>query len=487
MDVGRQNSTERKMDPESLRQELERLKKEKAVYQAQSRLLDHFVSVARASDDKSMLTQTLQKSLDVSIGLTGAEKGSLFLLDTEGAVIESILTRGKASSVERNRLIGTVLDQGLAGWVRRQCQLDSGDCKAAYIRDTEKDDRWVTLPEQPYKVRSALAVPISRKSQLLGLLTLLHSQPEHFSSESIDLIMMTADQIAVILENATLYKELDDSFHRIEQAKLEVEAYSRALDSELEKGRRMQRDFLPEKIPQPPEWEIAAYLHPAIQVSGDFYDVLQLPDGNLGLVVADVCDKGVGAALFMALFRSLIRVFTFRSGRVEGLSVPKSAGRRLNVLSAVHETNSYIARHHGKMGMFATMFVGMLDVSSGKLAYINAGHEPPIILKRSGQPLLLWPTGPAVGLMPDMIFNTDQVQMDAGEMLIVYTDGVTEASSAADEIFGRKRLHLILENKFLTVSEIIVRIKDDIFEHIGQAPQSDDITLMGVRRKEKPK
>ena len=474
------------MDSENLQQELKRLKKENAVYQAQSRMLEHFVSAARASADRSMLTITLQKTLDVSIGLTGAEKGSLFLLDKDGTVIESILTRGKASSEERSRLIGTVLDQGLAGWVRHQCQLASGDCRVAYIRDTEKDDRWLTLPDQPYRVRSALAVPISRKNQLLGLLTLLHSQPEHFSAESIDLIIMTAEQIGVILENATLYKELDDSFHRIEQAKLEIEAYSHALNSEMEKGRRIQRDFLPEKIPQPPEWEVAAYLHPAIQVSGDFYDVFQLPDGNLGLVVADVCDKGVGAALFMALFRSLIRVFTFGTGRVNGLSVPEPKSRRLNVLTAVHETNSYIARHHGKMGMFATMFVGMLDVSTGKLAYINAGHEPPVLLRRSGELLLLWPTGPAVGLMPDMIFNTDQVQMDAGEMLIVYTDGVTEASSTADEIFGRKRLHMILENKFPTASETIARIEDDIFEHIGQAPQSDDITLLGVRRKEKP-
>ena len=473
------------MDSENLQQELKRLKKENAVYQAQSRMLDHFVSAARDSADRSMLTKTLQKTLDVSIGLTGAEKGSLFLLDKDGTVIDSILTRGKASSEERSRLIGTVLDQGLAGWVRQQCQLASDDCRVAYIRDTENDDRWLTLPDQPYRVRSAIAVPISRKKQLLGLLTLLHSQPEHFSSESIDLIIMTAEQIGVILENATLYKELDDSFHRIEQAKLEIEAYSHALDSELEKGRRIQQDFLPEMIPQLTDWEIAVYLHPAIQVSGDFYDVFQLPNGNLGLVVADVCDKGVGAALFMALFRSLIRVYTFATARESGAATPEPSGRRLNVLNAVNETNSYIARHHGKMGMFATMFVGMLDVSTGKLAYINAGHEPPVLLRNSGKLHLLRPTGPAVGLMPDMIFSTDQVQMDTNEMIIVYTDGVTEASTTASEIFGRKRLHLILKNKFPSASKTIEAIKEEIFNHIGKAPQSDDITLLGVRRKEK--
>lgn len=474
------------MDSKILQREFKKLKREKAVYQAQSRLLEHFVSAARASADKSMLTETLQKTLDVSIGLTGAEKGSLFMLDADGTVIESILTRGQASSEERNRLVGTVLDQGLAGWVRRQCQLTTGDCPIAHIRDTERDERWLTLPGQPYKVRSALAIPINRKNRLLGLLTLLHSQPAHFSTESIDLIVMTAEQIAVILENATLYKELDDSVQRIEQAKLEIETYSRALDSEMEKGRRIQRDFLPEDIPQLPGWEIVAYLHPAIQVSGDFYDVFQLPDGKLGLVVADVCDKGVGAALFMALFRSLIRVYTFGIGSIESPSDPASFKGRPSVLAAVRKTNSYIARHHGKMGMFATMFVGMLDVSTGELAYINAGHEPPVIVRRSGERSLLKPTGPAVGLMPDMNFHVGQVQMNAGESIIVYTDGVTEASSAEIEIFGRHRLHSILDNPSLSASETIERIKKEVFAHIGAAPQSDDITLLGLRRQEKP-
>ena len=471
------------MNLETLQQELKRLKQEKAVYHAQSRLLDHFVSVARDSADESMLTETLQKTLDVSIGLTGAEKGSLFLLNSEGAVIESILTRGKASSEERTRLIGTVLDQGLAGWVRRQCQTASTNCRVAYIHDTETDDRWLTLPGQPYTVRSALAVPINRKKQLLGLLTLLHSQPKHFSSESIELIIMTAEQISVILENATLYKELDDSFHRIEQAKLEIEAYSKALDNELNKGRRIQRDFLPGQIPSIPSWEIEAYLHPAIQVSGDFYDVFKIPGGHLGIAVADVCDKGVGAALFMALFRSLLRVYTFGTGNTKRHSTTESPLGHFNVLNAVQETNSYIARHHGQMGMFATMFVGMLNVSTGKLSYINAGHEPPVVLKPSGEMNVLKPTGPAVGLMPDMIFNTDQIQIDSGDMIIAYTDGVTEAVSADHEIFGRKRLHLVLEDVFPSVSNAIERIKEEIFKHIGRAPQSDDITLLGIHRK----
>jgi phosphoserine phosphatase RsbU/P len=468
------------VDEKELQQEIKRLKQEKAVYQAQSRLLDHFVSVARVSPDQEMVNATLRKTLEVSIDLTGAEKGSLFLLDENGVVIESILTRGQASSDERNRLIGTVLDQGLVGWVRRHCNIADGNCKLAYIRDTQKDERWLTLPGQPYEVRSALAVPIIRKERLLGLLTLLHSRPEHFGTESIELIEMTAVQIGVVLENATLYAKLEDAFQRIAEAKKEIEIYSAALDLEMEKGRKIQQDFLPEEIPNVPGWQIAAFLHPAVQVSGDFYDVFEVSRDHLGLVVADVCDKGIGAALFMALFRSLIRMGTFGIETSSGSSAPVDG---LSILNAVRHTNAYIARHHGKLGMFATIFVGALNVTTGSLTYINAGHEPPIILTAAGEIVGLRPTGPAVGLFSKMNFISRQVQLDPGDILIACTDGVTEATSPTGAILGRKRLLLALEKKFASALETVDHIRRETFDHIGQAPQSDDITLLCVRRK----
>ena len=484
--AGRRNDSEKIVNTRILQQEIKRLRKEKAVYQAQSRMLDHFVSVARASADQKMINATLQKTLEVSIGLTGAEKGSLFLLDENGVVIESILTRAQASSDERNRLIGTVLDQGLAGWVRRHCNIKDGNCKLAHIYDTEKDERWLTLPGQPYEVRSALVVPIIRKEGLLGLLTLLHSRPGHFGTDSIELIEMTAVQIGVVLENATLYAKLEESFHRIAQAKKEIEIYSGALDLEMEKGRKIQRDFLPEEIPSAPGWEIAAYLHPAIQVSGDFYDVFELSDHHLGLVVADVCDKGIGAALFMALFRSLIRVYTLEVETSTGSSAQAVGTGGFGVLKAVRDTNSYIARHHGKLGMFATMFVGVLNVTTGNLTYINAGHEPPIILTAAGEIVMLRPTGPAVGLLPKMNFISRQVQLDPDDTLIAFTDGVTEATSPAVEILGRERLQSCLRKRYPSAADVIDHIKRVTFEHLGSAPQNDDITLLCVRRKTAP-
>ncbi|MFO8082871.1 MAG: GAF domain-containing SpoIIE family protein phosphatase [Desulfobacterales bacterium] len=471
------------MNKRDLQEQIKSLKKENTVYQAQSRMLEHFVSVARASADQKMIRATLQKTLEVSIDLVSAEKGSLFLLDEEGVVVESILTRLHTSSEERTRLVATIMEQGLAGWVRRHCNIEKGNCRSVCICDTDLDNRWLTLPGQPYKVRSVLVVPIIRKDKLLGLLTLLHSRPEHFGAESIDLIEMTAVQIGVVLENAIFYSKLEESFHRLTQAKKEIEGYSSALDIELEKGRKIQRDFLPEKIPLVSGWDITAFLQPAIPVSGDFYDVFELPRHCLALIIADVCDKGVGAALFMALFRSLLRVYTFGIEMSDAVTTGLPDAGGLSLLKAVCDTNSYITCHHGKLGMFATMFVGALNVNSGHLSYINAGHEPPVILTPEGKIGMLLPTGPAVGLLPEINFIAGQVQLNPGDTLIAFTDGVTEASSPADKIMGRKRLHSALSKKFSSAEETVDYIKRYTFDHMAHAPQNDDITVLCVRRK----
>src|SRR6185295_3398345 len=146
--------------------------------------------------------------------------------------------------------------------------------------------------------------------------------------------------------------------------------YAKSLERELEIGREIQRSFLPEELPRAEGWEIAARFRPARQVAGDFYDAFALPSsGRIGLVVADVCDKGVGAALFMALFRSLVRA------TATGMAWEADAAAGL--LRVVRLTNDYIARTHGRSNMFATLFFGVLDPATGDLAYVNGGHEAP--------------------------------------------------------------------------------------------------------------
>ena len=469
-------------NPNELKKELTRLKSEKAALQVQSRLLENFVNFARSSAKERVLTRLLQKTLEISTELTGADKGSLFLLDANGTVTDGILTRVDPTPEQRSKIIGQVFDKGLAGWVRH-------NHKVGLIVDTRDDDRWVNLPNQPYTVGSALAVPVLKGEDLLGIITLLHDRPEHFNQDTADLMQVTVAQIGNALENARLYNKLDESYRSLEQAKLKIEAYSKALDNEMEKGKKIQRDFLPRQIPQLPGWEIAVYFHPARQVSGDFYDAFMLPENLLGLVIADVCDKGVGSALFMALFRSLIRVF---SGKInlQGVSVPgstktepDSAGDYLyEALNAVSLTNDYIAEEHGEEGMFATLFFGVLDPKTGKMAYVNGGHEPLLIINQAGIREQLKATGPVVGMMPDMEYGINQVQFEPGDLLIGYTDGVTEAMSPEEKLFSKKRFMQLLQKTALTASQLIEQIKIELFNHIDNAPQFDDITMLAVHR-----
>ncbi|MGM3306255.1 PP2C family protein-serine/threonine phosphatase [Anabaena sp. WFMT] len=462
---------------EALRREVAELRNEEAAFNAQSKLLEKLVSMARSSTEGEVLKAALQTTLDVATDQTKSEKGSLFLLEPSGKVADAILSRTEVTAEKRKSLIGSVLDQGLAGWVIRNRQI-------GLIADTECDQRWFTFSDQPYIVRSALAVPIIRGEELLGIITLLHSQPGHFSQETANLMLLTADQMALVLENARLYSKLDK--------------YSKALDAELEKGRQIQIDFLPYELVKLPNWEIASCFHPARQVAGDFYDTFELPNNQVGLVIADVCDKGVGAALFMALMRSLIRVFSsetqlrgianqvLQENQPSGGWIGKSIATNLahvKALQAVSRTNEYVAKNHWQMSMFATMFFGVLEAETGILTYINGGHESLFVIDKSGIKNTLKSTGPAVGMMPGMKFKIEQIQLEPSDILIGYTDGVTEGKNPEGKLFTDKRLRDILEQPSTSAIDLLNSIKTNLFDFIADAPQFDDITMLCVRRK----
>ena len=303
-----------------------------------------------------------------------------------------------------------------------------------------------------------------------------------------------------------MYRQISDAINerkKAEEALLEsfqqVEAYSRMLDNELEKGRHIQFNFLPNQLLQMPGWETAAYFKPARQVAGDFYDIFQLPGGSIGFVVADVCDKGVGAALFMALFRSLIRVF---SGQTSLDGLPLFCGEssidqpvdmppdsslsdpiHIPAMKAVKLTNNYIALNHGDLAMFATLFFGILDPNTGSLSYINGGHEPLFIIDSGGSVKShLSFTGPAVGIEPNIDFKIQQANMAPGDILLGYTDGVTEAVASDGSFFTTDRLMSILEAPESTAKELLDRIANSLQEHVDSADQFDDITLLAIRR-----
>lgn len=252
--------------------------------------------------------------------------------------------------------------------------------------------------------------------------------------------------------------------------------YAASLQREMDIARNIQACFLPHTLPQAEGWDLAAWFQPARDVGGDFYDAFPVRGGRyLALVVADVCDKGVGAALFMALFRSLLRAQAEQLFSQEG-------DPELLVCQLALSVNSYIVRTHERDSMFATVFVSILDPSSGQLVYVNAGHEAPLLCGADGVKTRLASTGPALGIASDATFGVSRISISAGETLVAYTDGVTDVNGEAGGGYSEEQIAGRLMQDGLDAASCLSCMVGDLQSVIGSAPQFDDITLLVLRR-----
>lgn len=274
-------------------------------------------------------------------------------------------------------------------------------------------------------------------------------------------------------------------------------------ERDLQIGREIQQGFLPTSLPRPEGWELEACFHPAREVAGDFYDAFTMVNGRrVGIVIADVCDKGVGAALFMALFRTLVRSNaqhthslswlgggTSAGGGEDWLEPGPGRGRRSlpnigsgALLNAVAGTNDYVAENHMMQGYFVTLFFGLLDPSTGSLLYINGGHNPPVIVRADGTTQRLPPTGPAVGMLPNAHFRMEATRLEPGDVLYAYTDGVTDARAPDGAFFGEARLNGLLGRGADSAGALVAAIEEALQAHMQGAVQFDDITMLALRR-----
>ena len=255
--------------------------------------------------------------------------------------------------------------------------------------------------------------------------------------------------------------------------------YAESLVRELELGRRIQTSFLPDALPAPPGWEVAARFRAARQVSGDFYDAFSPPGRpEVVLVVGDVCGKGVGAALFMAVLRSLVRVLADEWA----LAAPAAGDGAALLGRMARLINRQIAETHGATNMFATAFLAVLDPRDGRLEYLNAGHDPPMVLGPGGEAARLGPTGPALGLLPGLEFRVAAVMLAPDALLCAYTDGVPEHRSAAGALYGEDRLLAQLAAPAASADARLGNVLADLDRFAAGTEQADDITLLAVRR-----
>ncbi len=258
--------------------------------------------------------------------------------------------------------------------------------------------------------------------------------------------------------------------------------YTKSLEREMNIARDIQKEFLPAQLPEVAGWETASYFKAAKDVAGDFYDAFLLPDGTLTFLVADVCGKGIGAALFMTLFRTLIRAASTADqfSPAQELKTFTPEERLLRVISL---TNDYVVETHGEASMFATIFIGILDPKSGRLSYINGGNDPALIVGRDGKAhTRLIRTGPAIGVIPLAKFVVKEITLANDDLLVAFTDGIPDTQNINGDFFGNERLQALLTHNS-TPAELLSRIKSELSQFIGEAEQFDDITLLAIKRK----
>jgi serine phosphatase RsbU (regulator of sigma subunit)/DNA-binding NarL/FixJ family response regulator len=280
-------------------------------------------------------------------------------------------------------------------------------------------------------------------------------------ADLLPMVKSLAAQITSALHSAQLYAQ--------------TQAHQK-IARELAMAGQIQASFLPSSLPSLAGWQIAVTLEPARETSGDFYDFIPLPDGHLGLVIADVSDKGMGAALYMALSRTLIRTYAAEFPTRPDLVLSATSRRILEDTRA---------------GLFVTAFYGILEPASGSLRYCNAGHNPPYLFNRRADEAVqvLGKTGMALGAVEDTTWTHSTVCLEPGNTLVLYTDGITEAQDEQGDFFGRQRLLSVLQaetsiprphkHAVLHVQEALL---GEVRQFMGTAPQHDDMTLMILLR-----
>lgn len=436
----------------------------------------------------------LQRIMDTSARIMHAEASSVILVDPEtGELFFELATGEKGEELREIRL---KMGEGIAGWVAENGQ-------PLKIDDASKDPRWSSKVANrvDYATRNLLCVPIFSKGSIIGVLQVLNKRNgKPFTDRDVRLLESIAAPTAVSLENAMLVDALEKSFEALKNT---VAAKER-MESELRIAQRIQMGFLPMELshrraasaiwhePEEPDAtmsqsggsllpdhgasgeaavfpvEVHAMLRPAREVGGDFYDYFMLGDNELFFALGDVSDKGIPAALYMAMIMTLIK------GRMSRGMTP---GELLT------EVNRELYKDDSTM--FATILCGVLDVVTGKLEFSDGGHCTPYILRSGGgvEPLVGKKNLP-LGVMDDTLYSNHGTLLKSGDRIVLYTDGITEAEDRDRRQYGSAMLQGMLERGRAASGRDMLRLLVEDVERFAEgAMQSDDIAVMSVEKK----
>jgi phosphoserine phosphatase RsbU/P len=369
------------------------------------------------------------------------ERGTLYFVDEEKNEIWTKIA-GELSSEIR-----LPIGKGLAGTV-------AATGEPVILHDAYSDLRFDGSLDQKtgYRTRSMLCVPIrNRRQKIVGVLQLLNKTNGAFGAGDLDFLSGISDHMAIAMENATLHMEL------LEKQRME---------DELKLGREIQGRLLPQAPVDVIGTQLAALSLPCYEVGGDYYDFIELPDGDLGLAIGDVSGKGVSAALIMSTVQAALRV---------------AAPIEDDLAHLVQRLNSLVFRS-ARGRKYATFFFGRYTPSTGLLRYVNAGHNPPFIAV-DGQLEELSSTGKPIGIFPDSTYHERAAEITPGATLFLYTDGLNEAEDPDAKEFGYDRLREMFANvHHLDVAEVPARILTAVTHFERGARATDDKTIVVMRR-----
>lgn len=404
-------------------------------------LNDIATTISSTQPVEEIIDQIVWKCIDH----LGVEEAIISLLDPESDEQHfQTMIRRQASSA---RSVPHKLDTRLTGWMIKNREI-------LLSNDIRQDERFRFMKEESYTFRSLLCVPLVVKGELIGYLAAFDKKDgSPFHREDRRLLSIIGSQSAQVIENARLYEEEKELV---------------ALQEEMRMARDIQLNLLPEEEPDLAGYQISAVNIPAKKVGGDYYDFLSLEDGKLGFCIGDITGKGMPAAMLMSNLQA-----TFRSQA----AISKDCARCLDGTNR----QLFLSTEPTK---FATFFHGVIDPESNILEYANGGHDAPLWFRSGKQePQRLEPTGLLLGVREDSEYERDSIELSRGDLLLLYSDGITESMNSRDEEFGLEKLITTVEtSRDKSASEISEAILRSVENHSGETSQSDDITLMVLKK-----
>ncbi|HEY0323528.1 MAG TPA: GAF domain-containing SpoIIE family protein phosphatase [Pyrinomonadaceae bacterium] len=314
--------------------------------------------------------------------------------------------------------------------------------------DVQSDPRYVNAREE---TRSEMVAPIISNDEVIGVFDLESDYANAYNPDDLQVLMLLASQVAIIIEKVMLHEQL------VEKKRLE---------GQLEVARQVQLELLPSGDPSVEGFDISAYNFSTEEVSGDYYDWVRIYDDQIGLVIADVSGKGVPAALLMAFLRASLRA-AIHIGYAPHVSMSKV---------------NYLLWESIERNQFVTAFYGVLDASNKTLAYTNAGHNPPLMLDKDGNARFIERGGLPLGMFEDTRYYEYYISIEPGQVIVLYTDGVTEAVNSKGEEYGRDRLaQAVLDAQSLSAREMISKIHRDMIDWTEGLGATDDSTFFIIK------